>query len=112
LGGEKKLSSNLAEDARIDVRAKIAEVAGVCPANVTKIKRLIESADVAVLTAFAGGRDPHSPRVYLVGEFEGRRLARLQEFSESSRYAPSNQNTHRKAGCTPLYNPKGTRAAS
>ena len=51
LGGEKKLSSNLTEAQRIDVRARIADAAGVCAANVTKVKSLIDSAHVAVLAA-------------------------------------------------------------
>jgi hypothetical protein len=55
LGGEKKLSLNLTEAQRIDVRARIAEVAGVCVANVTKVKRLIDSADLSVLTALQVG---------------------------------------------------------
>jgi hypothetical protein len=55
LGGEKKLSSNLTGAQRIDVRARIAETASVCVANVTKVKRLIESADVTVLTALRVG---------------------------------------------------------
>ncbi len=55
LGGEKKGSSNLTGAQRIDVRALIAQAAGVCVANVTKSKRLIDAADVKVLTALRGG---------------------------------------------------------
>jgi hypothetical protein len=55
IGGEKKLSSNLTGAQRIDVRARIAETAGVCVANVTKVKRLIDSADAIVLTALQVG---------------------------------------------------------
>lgn len=55
LGGEKKGSSNLTGAPRIDVRARIAETAGVCVANVTKVKRVLESAHVTVLTALQVG---------------------------------------------------------
>ena len=55
LGGEKKVPSNLTGAQRIDVRARIAETAGVCAANVTKVKRLIDSADKTVLIALQVG---------------------------------------------------------
>jgi ParB-like chromosome segregation protein Spo0J len=55
VGGEKKGSSNLTGAQRIDVRAQIAQTAGVCVANVTKAKNLIGSADASVLTALKVG---------------------------------------------------------
>lgn len=55
LGGEKKGSSNSTGAQRIDVRAQIAQVAGVCVTNVTKSKRLIDAADLMVLTALQVG---------------------------------------------------------
>ena len=55
LGGKKKVSSNLTGAQRIDVRVQIAQTAGVCVANVSKAKRLIDSADVKVLTALQVG---------------------------------------------------------
>lgn len=55
LGGEKKGSSNLTGAQRIDVRAQIAQTAGVCVANVTKVKHLIDSAHTTVLAALQIG---------------------------------------------------------
>lgn len=55
LGGQKKGSSNLAEADRLDVRAKIADAAGVSTGNVTKVKHLASAAHPEVLDALRIG---------------------------------------------------------
>lgn len=54
-GGRLKGSSNMTKAEAIDVRAKLAQIAGVCVGNVTKVKRLQERADPRVLNAVRGG---------------------------------------------------------
>lgn len=50
-----KGSSNLTEDAAVDVRKKIAAAAAVSVGNVTKVKRLIGTAHPALLEALRAG---------------------------------------------------------
>jgi hypothetical protein len=55
IGGQLKGSSKLTEAAKLDVRDKIANLAGVGPANVTKVKQLRGDADHDVLDALRSG---------------------------------------------------------
>ncbi len=48
-GGRLKALSNLTEDAAVDVRRKIADLASVSVGNVTKVKQLIKSAHPEIL---------------------------------------------------------------
>jgi hypothetical protein len=47
-GGKEKASSKLTEDRRLDCRKQIAEAAGVCTGNVTKVKQILCSSMVRV----------------------------------------------------------------
>jgi len=55
LGGRMKGSSNLTEDAAVDVRKKIATAAAVSVGNVTKVKQLIGTAHPELLEALRAG---------------------------------------------------------
>jgi hypothetical protein len=55
LGGRMKGSSNLTEDAAVDVRKKIAAAAAVSVGNVTKVKQLIGTAHPEMLEALRAG---------------------------------------------------------
>lgn len=55
LGGRMKGSSNLTEDATVDVRKEIAGAAGVSVGNVTKVKQLVRSGHPELLEALRGG---------------------------------------------------------
>jgi hypothetical protein len=54
-GGKYKGSSNLTEADRVDVRREIAAAAGVCPANVSKVKELTKTARPQLLQALRSG---------------------------------------------------------
>jgi hypothetical protein len=54
-GGQNKGSSKLTEADRLDVRSRIAAVAGVSVGNVTKVKQLIGAADSELLQALRNG---------------------------------------------------------
>jgi hypothetical protein len=54
-GGQNKGSSKLTEADRLDVRSRIARVAGASTGNVTKVKQLIAAADPEILQALRGG---------------------------------------------------------
>jgi hypothetical protein len=53
-GGQNKGSSKLTEAGRLDVRREIAAAAGVCPANVSKVKQLTTTARPQLLQALRG----------------------------------------------------------
>jgi hypothetical protein len=53
-GGQNKGSSRLTEASRLDVRREIAAAAGVCPANVSKVKQLTMTARPQLLRALRG----------------------------------------------------------
>jgi hypothetical protein len=55
VGGENKGSSKLTEADRLDVRSRIAGVAGASTGNVTKVKQLIAAADPEILQALRSG---------------------------------------------------------
>lgn len=55
LGGRMKGSSNLTEDATVDVRKEIAAAAGVSVGNVTKVKQLVGTGHSELLEALRGG---------------------------------------------------------
>jgi hypothetical protein len=55
LGGRMKGSSNLTEDATVDVRKEIAAAAGVAVGNVTKVKQLVGTGHSELLEALRGG---------------------------------------------------------
>ena len=55
VGGLKKGSSNLTEAERLDVRSEIAKLAGVCAANVSKVKKLLGDAKPELLQALREG---------------------------------------------------------
>jgi hypothetical protein len=44
IGGQRKGLSNLTEAQKVDVRSQLAEAAGVSPGNITKVKKLVDSA--------------------------------------------------------------------
>lgn len=54
-GGRMKGSSNLTEDAMVDVRKEIAAAAGVSVGNVTKVKQLVGIGHPELLEALRGG---------------------------------------------------------
>jgi hypothetical protein len=54
-GGQNKGSSKLTEADRLDVRSRIAGVAGASTGNVTKVKQLLAAADPEVLQALRSG---------------------------------------------------------
>jgi len=54
-GGENKGSSKLTEADRLDVRSRIAAVAGASTGNVTKVKQLISAGDPEILEALRHG---------------------------------------------------------
>jgi hypothetical protein len=55
LGGQMKGSSNLTEDAIVDVRKEIAAAAGVSVGNVTKVKRLLRTGQPELLETLRDG---------------------------------------------------------
>jgi hypothetical protein len=55
LGGQRKGSSNLAEADRRDVRAEIAQAAGVSTGNVSKVRQLVSVANYEVMQALGSG---------------------------------------------------------
>ena len=59
-GGRMKGSSNLTEDATVDVRKEIAAAAGVSVGNVTKVKQLVDIGHPELLEALRGGRNYRS----------------------------------------------------
>jgi hypothetical protein len=54
-GGQNKGSSRLTEAERLDVRTEIADAAGVCVANVTKVKQLTMAAPSELLQGLRSG---------------------------------------------------------
>lgn len=55
LGGRLKGSSNLTEDAAVDVRKDVAAAAGVSVGNVTKVKQLLKAGHPEMLEVLRGG---------------------------------------------------------
>jgi hypothetical protein len=55
LGGLMKGSSELTEAEKLDVRAEVADAAGVCVATVSKVKRLVSVAHPTILQALREG---------------------------------------------------------
>ena len=51
VGGRLKGSSNLTEADRMDTRQKMADAAGACPANVSKVQDLLITAQPEILEA-------------------------------------------------------------
>jgi hypothetical protein len=54
-GGQNKGSSKLTEADRLDVRSRIAAIAGASVGNVTKVKQLILAGDLEILEALRNG---------------------------------------------------------
>ncbi len=54
-GGRNKGSSNLTKAGNLEVRQEIARIAGVSVGNVTKVKQIIDTGDLAVIRALRAG---------------------------------------------------------
>ena len=55
IGGQNKVSSNLTEAERIDVRAEIAAAAGVAVGNITKVKQILTAVHHDLIEALRSG---------------------------------------------------------
>jgi hypothetical protein len=79
-GGQLKASSNLTEAERVNVRAKIAEAAGVSLGNVTKVKQLQRDAHPTLIKELRnGGLSIHKGWLWSTLSYE-RQFARLEQF--------------------------------
>ena len=82
-GGQNKGSSKLTEASRLDVRREIAAAAGVCPANVSKVKQLTITARSQLLAALRG-REISIHRAWLWSkEPSGKQLAELRLYQDN-----------------------------
>ena len=54
-GGKYKGLANLPEARHLDVRQRVADVAGVCPRNVSNVETILETAHESLIDALAGG---------------------------------------------------------
>jgi hypothetical protein len=79
-GGQNKGSSNLTEAQRLDVRSKIAAVAGVSTGNVTKVKQLRRRIHPRVEQALRGGG------ISIHKAWQWSRLAPQQQVRELGKY--------------------------
>jgi len=108
-GGENKGSSILTEAQKVDVRAKIAEIAGVSVGNISKVKQLRRTAIPELLQALRNGEvSIHRAWKWSKESPEEQREALWRDQSESairrtirnlfSRYRSKSSPTEPKAG--------------
>ena len=81
-GGKNKGSANLPEARRIDVRQEIANVAGVCPRNVSNVKIILKVAHPRLIEALQSGALKINRAIQFCKLARAEQLERFIRFSE------------------------------
>ncbi len=86
-GGQHKGLANLPKAELIDVREKIADLAGVCPRTVGNVKTILKRAHPSLIEALHGGT------ITINGAFELCKFERTQQIEELARFLANKSNS-------------------